>query len=118
MELVIKRDQDKGFLGGMKFVLEAKAVLTEEESLLVKKYKAHKHVLFSSENRQYTIDDLTLGMKDKVKDVSILLQNEEVYINACESLKTMLDVMKSFGGEYKLEFRNDGVYNSSGEKIK
>lgn len=117
MELVIKRDQDKGFLGGMKFILEVKAVLSEEEKNLVKKYKANKHILFSSNNRTYTIDDLTYGIKDKVKDVSILLKNEDVYINSCKSLKTMLDVMKSFGGEYKLDFRNDGIYDSNGDKF-
>lgn len=117
MELIIKRNQDKGFLGGMKFILEAAVVLTQEEKELVKKYKANKHVLFSSERRTYTIDDLIYGIKDKVKDVSVLLKNEDVYINACKSLKSLLEVMRSFGGEYKLEFKDDGIYDSNGEKI-
>jgi len=34
MELIIKRDQDKGFLGGIKFVL--KANLNEKEKSLIK----------------------------------------------------------------------------------
>lgn len=118
MELIIKRDQDKGFLGGMNFILEVKAVLTDEEKGLVKKYKANKHVLFSKgDYRSCTIDDLTYGIKDKVKDVSVLLQNENIYIGACKHLKTLLDVMKTFGGEDRLTFKHDGVYDSSGEKL-
>lgn len=118
MELIIKRNQDKGFLGGMKFILEAKVILTEDEKALIKKYKANKEILFSSGGKNYTFDDLVYGIKDKVKDVSILQKNEDVYIGACEHLKLLLEVMKSFGGEYKLTFKEDGVYDSQGKKIK
>ena len=118
MELIIKRNQDKGFLGGMKFVLEVKVNLTEEEKALIKKCKAHKEILFTSNERRYNINDLIIGIRDKVKDISVLQQNEDIYINACEYLKQLLEVMKSFGGEYKLDFRSDGVYNSEGKKIK
>lgn len=127
MELLIKRDQDKGMLGGIKFVLEARAILTEEENELVKKYKAHKFVLFNSAtqknffmdsvNIEYTINDLISGVKDKVNDVTILLQKERIYIEACKNLKTALDVMKSFGGDYRLIFKEDGVYDTNGEKL-
>lgn len=129
MELILKRDQDKGMLGGIKFTLEAKAVLTAEEQELVKKYKANKYVLFDSKEQShlggfinvgpisYTINDLAVGIKDKVKDVSILLQKEQVLIEACKNLKNALDVMKSFGGEYRVIFKEDGVYDSNGNKI-
>lgn len=117
MELIIKRNQDKGFLGGMKFILEASVVLTQEEKELIKKYKANKHVLFSYGNRNCTIDDLIYGVKDKVKDVSILLNNEKIYIDACKYLKSLLAIMRSFGGEYKLEFKDDGIYDSYGKKL-
>ena len=50
--------------------------------------------------------------------MSILQKNEKIYINACKYLKELLDVMKSFGGEYKLIFKEDGIYNLQGEKIK
>jgi len=118
MELIIKRNQDKGFLSGVKFILEAKVNLTEEETTLIKKYKAHKEILFKSSNHNYTINDLTIGIKDKVKDISILQKNEGIYIDACKYLKQLLEVMKSFGGEYKLFFKEDGVYNAQGNKIK
>jgi len=129
MELLLKRNQDKGMLGGIKFTLEARAILTPEEQELVKKYKAHKYVLFDSKEQNhlgglisvgpvsYTINDLMAGLKDKVKDVSVLLQKEQVLIEACKNLKNALDVMKSFGGEYRIIFKEDGVYDSNGEKI-
>ncbi len=119
MELIIKRNQDKGFLGGMKFVLEAKVTLTEEEQALIKKYKANKEVLFTSLDlkTKYTINDLIYGIKDKVKDVSILYKNEDIYIDACRHLKKLLLVMESFGGENIFQIKNDGVYDSNGEIV-
>lgn len=129
MELLIKKNQDKGMLGGIKFILEAKVILTPEEQELVKKYKAHKYVLFNSEEKNYmggvftqgpisyTINDLIVGMKDKVKDVSLLIQKEKIYVEACKNLKIALDVMKSFGGDYKYIFKEDGIYNSEGKMI-
>jgi len=104
MKLVIKRDQDKGFMGGMKFILDAKVVLTPEESELIQKYKAHKEILYTKEARPCTISDMVNGVRDKTKDVTVLLNNEEVYKEACEHLKTLLDVMASFGGEQVIEY--------------
>jgi len=104
MKLLIKRNQDTGFMGGISFILEAKVELTQEESELVKKYKAHKEVLYSAGNRQYTINDLLSGSRDKCKDITILLNNEEVYKNACVHFKTYLEVMRSFGGEEVIEY--------------
>lgn len=129
MELLIKRNQDKGMLGGIKFILEAKAILSAEEQELVKKYKVSKYVLFDSKEKQhlggiiatgpisYTINDLIAGTSEKVKEVSILLEKKTL-INACKNLKATLDVMKSFRGETKYIFKEDGVYDSWGEKIK
>lgn len=116
MELLIKKEQDKGMLGGIKFVLHAKVKLSPEEEALIKKYKAYKEVLYESEKRLYTISDLIAGEKQKCKDVSILLNNEKVYINVCEHLKILLDTMKSFGGVSKYEFKDDGIY-LDGENI-
>jgi len=104
MKLIIKRDQDKGFLGGMSFVLDARVELTPEEEGLVKKYKAQKEVLFTEANKHYTISDLLKGVRGKCKDVSILLHNEEVYKKACADFRLLLDVMASFGGEETSEF--------------
>ena len=104
MKLIIKRDQDKAFLGGMNFILEARVQLTSEESDLIKKYKAHKEVLYSRDRGAYTINNLVDGVREKCKDITILLNNEEVYKEACKHLKTLLEVMRSFGGEEVFEF--------------
>ena len=104
MQLVIKRNQDKGFLGGISFILDARVLLTPEEEKLVKKYKAHKEVLCTKGDLTYTINDLLTGVKDKYKDITILLNNEEVYRDACKHLKTLLEVMRSFGGQETVEF--------------
>lgn len=102
MKLIIKRDQDKGFLGGISFILEAQVVLTPEEKELVKKYKAHNEILYTKE--AYTIKDLLNGVRQKCKDVTILLNGEKVYKEACNYFKTLLEVMASFGGEEVIEF--------------
>lgn len=128
MELILKRSQDKGMLGGIKFVLEAKVILTTEEKELVKKYKANKYILFDSEQKNYlnglvtmgpityTIADLIIGTKDKVKEISVLLEKEEVLITACNNLKVLLDIMKSFGGEKRISFTSNEVNSSLKEK--
>ena len=79
MKLIIKRDQDKGFFGGISFVLEARVQLTPQEDELVRRYKAHKEVIYTKGDRIYTINDLLNGVRDKCKDITVLLNNEEVY---------------------------------------
>jgi hypothetical protein len=104
MKLSIKRNQDKGLLGGISFVLEARVMLTPQEDELVKKYKAHKEVLYHRGEYTYTINDLLGGVRDKCKDIQVLLNNEQVYKEACKTFKTLLQVMASFGGEEVFEF--------------
>ena len=105
MKLVIKRGQDKGMLGGMNFVLEAKVELTGEEQELVKKYKADREILFTQgEKYAYTIGSLINGTRDKCKDIKVLLENEEIIKNACSNFKILLEVMAKFGGEEVIEY--------------
>jgi hypothetical protein len=104
MKLIIKRDQDKGLLGGISFVLEARVSLTPDEEELVKKYKAHKQVLYHKGDRSCTINDLLNGVREKCKDIDILLNNEQVYKDSCKSFKILLQVMASFGGEEVIQF--------------
>ena len=104
MKLIIKRDQDKGFMGGMSFILDTRVELTPEESELIKKYKAHKEVLMNQGGRTYTIRNLLDGQRDKCKDISTILNNEEVIKDVCKNFKTYLEVMASFGGEEVIEY--------------
>lgn len=109
MKLIVKRDQDKGFMGGMKFLTSFRVELTPEESELVKKYKVHKERLTYTEIKGVEIPglkikDLINGVTYKAKDITIVLNNEEVIKDACNSFKTYLEVMASFGGEEVIEF--------------
>ncbi len=50
------------------------------------------------------IGDLVNGVSYKAKDISMLLNNEEVIKEACQSFKNYLEVMASFGGEEVIEY--------------
>lgn len=102
MQLKIRRNQDKGFLGGISFVLGARVELTPAEAELIKKYKVHKQVLLSE--RSWTIGDLIDGVTLKCKDVGAILNDEEILKNICKVFKDYLTVMASFGGEEIFEF--------------
>jgi hypothetical protein len=51
-----------------------------------------------------TITSLMHGVSQELKDISILLNNEEQIKNGCTNFKTLLGVMATFGGEEVVEF--------------
>ncbi|MBA4349321.1 MAG: hypothetical protein C0415_04960 [Thermodesulfovibrio sp.] len=115
MKLIIKRDQkaQTGLLGGhkgMTFLLSCRVELTTEEKDLVTKYKAEYHPLTFTTDREGnkipkdTISRLMQGVTEEMKDITILLNNEEVIKDACKNFKTLLDVMATFGGEEVVEY--------------
>lgn len=109
MKLIIKREQDKGFLGGISFILKARVELTPEESDLIKKHKTHKQVLLSGQTRfggtvDWRIENLTSGVAQKCKDVAEVINTEELLKEVRGTFKTFLAVMASFGGEEVIEF--------------
>jgi hypothetical protein len=109
MKLLIKRDQAKALLGGVKFELYCRVELTPEEQELIKKYKAHKEPLAYTQVKGTEIpslymQDLIDGVSYKAKDIETLLNIEEVIKEACRSFKKYLQAMASFGGEEVIEF--------------
>jgi len=114
MKLIIKRDQQAqtGIFGGhkgMSFMLSCRVELTPKEKALVTKYKAENHPLtfVTREGVQIpkdTINSLMLGTTEVLKDITILLNNEEIIKDACKNFRTLLNVMATFGGEEVLEF--------------
>jgi len=110
MKLIVKRDQDKALMGGMSFLLSCRVEVTNEERDLIKKYKAHKTALAHRTTKSgveagtIKIGNLIDGVTFRNKDISALLESEEVVKEACASFKTYLDVMASFGGEEVIEF--------------
>lgn len=109
MKLFITRDQAKGLLGGVKFELRARTELSNEESELVKKYKADKEVLLQKEikipltgrsfNLNLTIGSLMGGQTFKCNDIAEILEYEKNIKESCEAFKNYIEVMKNFGGE-------------------
>jgi hypothetical protein len=115
MKLIIKRDQQAqtGIFGGhkgMSFLLSYKVELTPDEKALVAKYKAENHPLtFTTRSDgmdipKDTISSLMQGRTEEVKDITILLNNEEIIKDACKNFKILLEVMETFGGEEVIEF--------------
>ena len=115
MKLIIKRDQQaqKGIFGGQKgmtFLLSYRVELSPEEEALVEKYKVEDYVLTYTTNRdgtklpKDTVRRLMQGESESVKDITILLNNEEIIKNACKNFKTLLEVMATFGGEEVIKF--------------
>ena len=115
MRLIIKRDQkaQTGIFGGhkgMTFLLSCRVELKPEEQALVTKYKAEHHPLTFTTDRdgkkipKDTISSLVQGNTEEVRDITVLLNNEEVVKKACEEFKTLLNVMATFGGEEVIEY--------------
>jgi len=115
MKLIIKRDQkvQKGIFGGhkgMTFLLSYRVELSPEEEALIEKYKVEDYTLTYTTGRdgiqlpKDTVRSLMQGVTEEVKDITILLNNEETIKGACKNFKTLLEVMATFGGEEVVEF--------------
>ena len=114
MKLHIRRNQASGMLGGIKFELIGKVVLTQEESDLIKRYKAEKQVLLKKEikipftSRALTLDitigSLVNGQTFKCEEIGDILETEKELKDSCQTFKLYIEAMKSFGGEEILEF--------------
>jgi len=105
MKLIMKRDQrdEKGVFGGDKgvtYILTCRVELDPGEQELVSKHKAYEQVLLhkgSEKISELTITNLINGITEEFSDMGIMIKNEEVIKNACESFKNRLLVMATFG---------------------
>lgn len=117
MKLKIRREQEqkKGLLGGNKgleFKLHCQVELTPEENALVEKakvgeYVLTKYTLFEDKGGGYEaelkVSSLVGGMTSTVTDVQKLLGLEDEVKSGCQNLKSLLEVISSFGGEEVIE---------------
>ena len=83
MKLYIKRNQESGMLGGISFSVTSRVELSPEEMDLVKKYKAHKTVILTKQHPifgtlTYKIEDLINGVKSKCKDITEIIDSENI----------------------------------------
>jgi hypothetical protein len=114
MKLFITRDQAKGMFGGVKFELEAKVELTNEEYELVKKYKADKEVLLKKDLKvpltghsiilDITIGSLVNGQTFKCNDIAEIIEYENSVKESCKAFKNFITIMKHFGGKETIEY--------------
>lgn len=93
----------------MKFLLSCRVELSPEEEALVEKYKVENYTLTYTTSRDgiqlpYTVRSFMQGVNEEVKDITILLNNEDIIKDACKNFKTLLEVMATFGGEEVIEF--------------
>ncbi len=116
MELLIRRDQSSGLLGGVKFQLSVRASLTNEELAAVKKYKMNGTTLYdaSPDSRsgsvtsilinsftvpRIEVKDLVEGKTIEVNSIMDVLSAEEQVKAAAKGFHNMLKAAATFGGE-------------------
>lgn len=108
MQLKIKRDQAdvKGLLGGhkgVKFSLTARADVTPEEKALIDKYKVGEYILgewtFKDLTGHVTVTSLLSGFSHTTDNIGTLIKLEDTLKDNCRTMKNLLAIMRTFGGE-------------------
>lgn len=124
MKLLLRRNQKSGMMGGVTFILDARAQLTPEERSSVDRYKFGKLMLyqrnevtdrgsgllgaasrfaFKMMNIQVTVDGLVNGSHFEFKDITEMLAVEDQLKEASQTFKAILDAAATFGGEEVVE---------------
>ena len=119
MQLHLTRSQSSKMFGGVRFELHARATLTAEEAELIGRYKVEdeklmeKHIKIPFTDRviivKITIGSLTSGQSFKCNDIGEILKYEEEVKESCATLRKVIEVMKTFGGEEVIEFTGEGA---------
>lgn len=114
MQLRITKGQSKGMLGGVTFEVKAKVHLTPEEQKLVDHYNLSSEVLIrrkltifgieTDQTVEVTVRSLLQGDAFKAKNLGEVQAYSDAVKNACERLKTHLEVARNFGGEESYDF--------------
>ncbi len=116
MRLTIRRNQAdvKGLLGGHKgvrFSLFGQVAVGDAERGLIDRYKVGEHILAEYEGcigREATtfhvsVNNLINGSTVETDSINTLLELEAKLKEGCGNLKTLLEVMATFGGEEAFE---------------
>ena len=126
MKLLLKRDQKSGMMGGITFLLDVRAELSDQEQLSVSKYKlgttmlyerdkmvdpgsgllgAASRLSFKMTNLSVNVNDLSSGRRIECKDIIEMLAVEEQIKQACQTFQAVLKAASSFGGEEVIEIQ-------------
>jgi hypothetical protein len=116
MKLTIRRNQAdvKGLFGGHKgvsFALSGQVSVSDGERALIERYKVNDHILAEYQKQrgaevvtfQVSVRDLMYGKSVETNSIGTLLDLEDKLKEGCQNLKTLLEVMATFGGEEILE---------------
>ena len=120
MNLLLRRDQRSGVMGGVTFMLDVRAEISAQERDSIGRYKFGKAVLYSRDqlvdpgkgllgaasrlafkamNISVTVDDLASGKRIECKDILEMLAVEEQIKDAAQTFKQILEAASHFGGE-------------------
>ena len=120
MNLLLRRDQRSGMMGGITFLLDVRADISAPERDSIARYKFGKVVLYSRDqlvdpgkgllgiasrlafkamNISVTVDDLAGGKRIECKDILEMLAVEEQIKDAAQTFKQILEAAAHFGGE-------------------
>ena len=97
-------------IGGVSFEVRAQVQLTDEERQLIQHYKMENEVLFSKKminiwgqptdlDVKVSVRQLVNGEGYKCKDLGEVISYSDSLKTACSTLKSYLDVARSFGGQ-------------------
>lgn len=105
MQLHLRKNQATKFFGGVKFELQARVTLTEDEDSLVNKYRVQDEVLVEKQIKipftdrallvKMTIGSLVAGQTFKCNDIAEILHYEETIKASCAELRQRLEVSRA-----------------------
>jgi hypothetical protein len=123
VQLHLSRGQATKLFGGVRFELHARATITEEEAELIGRYKVQDEVLADKELKipltgksiflKVTIGSLVSGQTFKCNDIREILNYEQEIKSSCATLRQMIEVMKTFGGEEVIDITGVGAQTIS-----
>jgi hypothetical protein len=124
MQLLLKRNQRSGLMGGIIFILDARAEFTPEERSNIRRYRLGNtllyqryqmtdpgsgwlgvawRLLFKMRNIEVTVARLVKGTHLEFKDIHEMLAVEEHLKEVSRNFKDVLDAASGFGGENLVE---------------
>ena len=124
MQLLLKRDQRSGLMGGVIFILDARAEFTPEERSNIRRYRLGKtllyqryqmtnpgsgwlgivqRLLFKMRNIEVTVASLVSGTHLEFKDIHEMLAVEEHLTEVSRNFKDVLDAASGYSGENLIE---------------
>ncbi len=125
MKLLLRRGEKSGMMGGLTFLLDVRAELSDEEKSSIKKFKLGdtmlyergkmtdpgsgllglaSRVAFKMMNLTIAVKDLVDGKRVECKDIVEMLAVEEQIKEACQTFQAVLKAASQFGGEQIIEY--------------